>query len=144
MVRLKNPSLILKPITEEEKNAFESEFMGDEMIYVLYKKPGSATIHIGMMSSSMQKHFPATANVWGLNEAEASAYFYNGVSALEDMAMQITDRPVYRIEPTDERTVGHYEVLNGTKENGLRVWLDDILDGSYQITPETPTTERKK
>lgn len=132
-VRLKNPDIILTPITEEEKTQIESEFMGDESIYVLYKLPDSDAMHIGMMSSSMRTHFPGTANIWYLSEATSKAFFYNGCSELEEKAQGITDRPVYRVRPTDDRVVAGYDILNGTPDNGLRIFLEDVVDGQYSI-----------
>ena len=142
-VRLRNPDIILTPITDEEKKQFESDFMGDESIYVLYRLPNSEGIHIGMMSSSMRKYFPSTANVWNLDSATSLAFFYNGCSELESSASQITDRPVYIVRPSDDRMVSGYDVLNGTPENGLRIWLEDVVDGNYTLNPETPSVLRK-
>lgn len=132
-VRLKNPDIILTPITEEEKTQIESEFMGDESIYVLYKLPDSDAMHIGMMSSSMREYFPGTANIWYLSEATSKAFFYNGCSELEEKAQGITDRPVYRVRPTDDRVVAGYDILNGTPDNGLRIFLEDVVDGQYSL-----------
>lgn len=142
-VSLQNPNIILIPITDEEKKQLESKFMGDESIYVLYTLPNSEEIHIGMMSSSMRKHFPATANVWNLENATSMAFFYNGCSELENNASQITDRPVYRVRPTDDRMVSGYDVLNGTSENGLEVVLKDVVDGNYTLNVETPLVIKK-
>ena len=143
-VRLKNPDIILMPISDEDKEQYEKEFMGDESIYVLYRLPDSEEIQIGMMSSSMRKYFPSTANVWQLDNATSKAFFYNGASDLAKKAMGITDRPVYRIRPSDNRTVDDYDVLNGTPENGLRVWLEDVVDGKYTIMADTPTVGPKR
>lgn len=142
-VRLRNPDIILTPITEEEKADIEREFMGDESIYVLYKLPDSRDINIGMMSSSMRKYFSSTANVWNLDQATSMAFFYNGCSELERAAAEVKDRPVYRIRPSDDRKVAGYDVLNGTSENGLRVWLEDVVDGKYTINAEKPSVLKK-
>lgn len=142
-VRLRNPDITLTPITDEEKKQFESDFMGDESIYVLYRLPDSADIQIGMMSSSMRKYFPSTANVWGLDSATSKAFFYSGASVLAANATQITDRPVYRVRATDSRTVAGYDVLNGTADNGLRVWLEDVVDGKYALSVEKPSAIRR-
>ncbi len=132
-VRLRNPDIILTPITEEEKIQIESGFMGDESIYVLYRLPSSDAVEIGMMSSSMRKYFPATANVWYLDKATSKAFFYNGCFELEEEAEEVTDRPVYRVRSTDDRLVAGYDVLNGTPENGLNISLEDVVDGGYTI-----------
>ena len=143
-VKLKNPDIILMPISNEEKEKYENEFMGDESIYVLYRLPDSEKIQIGMMSTSMRKYFPLTANVWKLDNATSRAFFYNGTSDLERSAMEITDRPVYRIRPSDDRTVIGYDVLNGTPENELRIWLEDVVDGRYTINSDISTVRKKR
>lgn len=142
-VKLKNPEIILTPITAEEKEQLEKDFMGDESIYVLYRLPDSEEIHIGMMSSSIGKYFPVIANIWNLDNATTKAFFYNGCSELENIASQITDRPVYRVVPNDDRTVYGYSVLNATKENNLYVPLEDIVDENYTLNDEkTPILKR--
>lgn len=143
-VKLKNPDIILMPISNEEKEKYENEFMGDESIYVLYRLPDSEEIQIGMMSTSMKKYFPLTANVGQLDNATSRAFFYNGASDLERRAMEITDRPVYRIRPSDDRTVVGYDVLNGTPENELRIWLEDVVDGRYTINSDISTVRTKR
>lgn len=125
-VRLNNPSLILTPISDVEQ-----ETMDDESMYVLYKLPESEDINVGMMSSSMRKYFPATANIWYLDRATALAFFHNGGRSLEESASRITDRPVYKIYPTDNRKVGAYSIINGTEENGLDIPLEDVVNGNY-------------
>lgn len=56
---------------------------------------------------------------------------------------RITDRPVYRVRPSDDRMVSGYDALNETPENGLRIWLEDVVDGSYTLNAETPFILRK-
>lgn len=142
-VRLRNPDIILTPINEEEKKQLESDFMGDESIYVLYRLPDSEGIHIGMMSSSARKYAPSIANIWDLDKAISMAFFYNGCQELESNASQITDRPVYRISPTDDRMVLGYDVLNVTLENGLGIPLENVVDGKYTLNVETPSIIKK-
>ncbi len=142
-VRLRNPNIILTPITDSEKAECEKRFMGDESVYVLYRLPDSHDIHIGMMSSSMREHFPSLANVWNLSNAISKAYFYNGCSELEANATQITDRPVYVVEPTDDRMVSEYDILNATTENGLGIRLEDIVDGKYTLSDGKPAILKK-
>lgn len=137
LVRLKNPSIVLMPITEEEKEYLENRrFVGNEAIYVLYKLPNIDKIFIGMMAASTTTYFSATENIWNLRYAIEKAYFYNGCSELEKMASEITDRPVYKVKPTDDRLVDSYDVLNGTEENGLLVLLEDVVSGKFQIEEE--------
>jgi len=144
MIKLKNPSIILTPITEEEKEVLTKQFMGEEDIYVLYRRPMCESVQIGMLSTSMRKYFSSTANYYGVEESNEKAYFYNGGSNLKTIAKEITDRPVYEVRPDNDRTVSGYNVLNGTRINNLRIWLNDILDGSYKINPESaPVLDRK-
>jgi hypothetical protein len=91
----------------------------------------------------MRKYFPSTANVWNIDSATSMAFFYNGCSELENNASQITDRPVYRVRPSDDRMVSSYDILNGTPENGLRIRLEDVVDGNYTLNSETPSKSRK-
>ncbi len=142
-LKLKNPGIILMPITDEEREQFEKEFMGDESIYVLYRLPHSEGIHIGMMSSSMRKYFPATANVCNLDSTTSMSFFYNGSSELENSALEITDRPVFRVRPSDDRMVLDYDVLNKISENGQRIRLEDVVDGNYTLNAETPFVLKK-
>ena len=90
-VRLKNPCIILTPITDEEKEQYEEDSTGDESIYVLYRLPDSEEIQIGMMSTSMRKYFPSTANVWQLGNATSKAFFYDVASAFKKNAMEKVD-----------------------------------------------------
>lgn len=135
-VRLNNPSLILTPVSEGEKDV-----MSDESIYVLYKLPESEDINIGMMSSSVRKYSPGLANIWHLDSATSYAFFHNGGSGLEDNAHRLTDRPVYKIAPTDDRKVGGYSILNATEENGLGIALEDIVDEGFPITRDISRTK---
>ena len=130
--------IILIPISDREKEQLEkNKDIGDENIYVLYKLPDSEKIQIGMMSSLVRSYSPSLANIRYLDSATSKAYFYGGGSKLESNAMRITDRPVYRIIPSDKRTVSGYEVLNGTIDNGLAILLDFVVDGEYIVNGET-------
>lgn len=123
-VRLKNPGIVLMPITEEEKNSFES----DNSLYVLYKLKDSEDINIGMMASYMQKYYPGLANVFELDNAVTKAFFYSGGSNLKYGADEVNDRPVYIINPDDDRVVDSYEIINN-----VNVSLEDVVDGNYTI-----------
>lgn len=144
-VNLKNPDIILMPITEEEATHFGSRSYGDESIYLLYKTSDSEdVIQIGMLSSSVSKSSPDLANLWRVKDSTDIAYFYSGCIGLEQMAFDITDRPVYRITPNDDRTVSRYTILNATVENGLNVSLDDLLAGKFVIDSEETMVEKRK
>ncbi|MCI8347671.1 MAG: hypothetical protein HFJ12_06995 [Bacilli bacterium] len=137
-VRLRNPDIILIPITEDEK-----ECLDEEDLYVLYKLPDSKQIQIGMLSPSMREYFPSTTNIWNLIYATSKAYFYNGGSELEAESSQITERPVYRVGPTDDRTVNEYTILNATDENNLSICLKDVIEGNYIVEKSSPSILRK-
>ena len=100
-VKLRNLDIILTSINDEEKKQIESDFMSDESIYVLYRLANSEKINIGMIS----KYCPYMANVWNLNSATSLTFFYNGCSELENNAFQITDKPVYKIKPSNNRMI---------------------------------------
>ena len=142
-IKVKNPDIILAPITDEEKEQMESKFMGDECLYVLYKLPESEDINIGMLASSVRKYSPGVANVWKLRNATTMAFFVNGASELEEAAPRITSRPVYRINPSDDRKVSSYKLLNGNAENGLDVSLEDVVDGKYTVTRKASAPKEK-
>ena len=132
-VRLRNPGIIAMPISDEELKEYEDGTKSDEFLYVLYRLPGSGGIEIGMMSSSAINYYPGLANISRLDDATTKAYFYCGGSNLMNQAMEITDRPVYLIGPSDNRTVEEYYVINATENNGLYVPLEDVVDGKYTV-----------
>lgn len=134
-VRLKNPSLILTPVSEGEKDVMDLE-----SIYVLYRLPESDDINIGMMSPITRKYSPSLANVWHLDSATSYAFFYNGGASLEENASRFTDRPVYKVAPSDDRKVAGYSVLNATEENGLEISLEDVVDGDGPLTKRNTLT----
>ena len=103
-VRLRNPGIIAMPISDEELKEYEDGTKSDEFLYVLYRLPGSGGIEIGMMSSSAINYYPGLANISRLDDATTKAYFYCGGSNLMNQAMEITDRPVYLIGPSANRT----------------------------------------
>ncbi len=121
-VRLKNPSIILKPLTNDEVEEHNNGFSD---LYVLYRNKEGG-IEIGI--PSMQRYFPATANMYGVDEAIEKAFFYCGSSKLKEQAPTITDRPVYEVYPTDNRQVAEFNILNS-----VEVDLAYVLDGSYTI-----------
>ncbi len=84
------------------------------------------------------------ANVWQLDCATSKAYFYSGTSELREKAMEITDRPVYQIRPSDYRTVVGYDVLNGTVENGLKISLEDVVDGKNNLNVVKANVKQKR
>lgn len=121
-VRLKNPTIILMPLREDE---IEKHSSGFSDLYLLYKNE-RGEIEIGI--PSMINYFPETANMYGSGMATEKAYFYCGASRLKSEAQEITDRPVYAVYPSDDRKVEHYEILNS-----VDVDLNSILNGTYIV-----------
>lgn len=123
-VRLKNPKIIITPVTQEE---IDNGFTWGTL-YVLYKNQ-SGEIEIGI--PEMINHFPTTANMSGLENATEKAFFCNGGSKLVELSSKINDRPIYSICPTDDRKVEEYEVINGVDVN-----LGDVLNGTFKVSSQ--------
>lgn len=121
-VGLKNPALVVMPISEDEVNK-EKDFSS---IYVLYKNKNDE-IEIGI--PDMMKYNAFLGNMYGWDNAGEKAFFLNGASLLQKMAPDIEDRPVYYIEPTDDRKVASYKIINS-----VNVKLTDILNGTFTIS----------
>ncbi len=123
-VRLKNPTLIITPVSQEE---LEKGF-GWGSTYVLYKN-SQGEVEIGI--PDMMEYSPATANMFGFGEATEKAFFYNGGSSLVESATSINDRPIYAIQPSDDRKVARYDIINN-----VDVKLSDVLDGSFKVVSD--------
>ena len=128
----KGPIITLLPITKLERIRFKDE-TASENVYVLYKLDESDQIQIGMVSEIMRRYFPIESNMDNLDKAIAKQYFVNGGKNLLSIASSITDRPVYIITPTIERTVKTYSIVNATIDNGLDVSLNDKILGNYKV-----------
>lgn len=124
--------MILTPITHEEKRKLEDMNMQDNII-VLYRTMDSSEIEVGMLSRPIREYFPDLANIWKLSDAIDIAFFYGGNKEIGQNASKISDRPVYKITTTKKRTVAEYEVINGDIKNNLNIWLEDIIDGTYNL-----------
>ena len=121
-----NNEMIITPITEEEKRQLIDLKMQDN-IMVLYRTEKSNDIQIGMLAKAIKDFFPQLTNLDKIQYASDLAYFF-GVNG-SDRNIDISDRPVYSIKPTAERTVGEYQLLNPSIDNN--VWLEDVLEGNY-------------
>lgn len=118
-------SIILVPITEDEKEHIESIF-GDfatQYIYVLFRTPSKGGIQIKKLNSYNKMKF---------HDHESRAYFYNENSNNKNFDGW-KGVPVYEIFKDVDDTVMEYNILNSTANNNLNVWLDDILNGAFQI-----------
>ena len=123
-IRLKNPTLIIAPVSQEEVEEAD-KVLGWGSLYVLYKNK-NGEVEIGI--PDMIEHFPATANMFGFGEATEKAFFYNGGSSLIESAPTINDRPIYSIQPSDDRKVATYDIINN-----VDVKLSDVLNGSFKV-----------
>lgn len=123
-VRLKNPTLIIAPVSQEEVN----KGFGWGSLYVLYKNK-NGEVEIGI--PDMVEYFPSTANMFGFGEATEKAFFYNGGSSLIESAPTINDRPIYSIQPSDDRKVAAYDIINN-----VDVKLSDILNGNFKVVTD--------
>lgn len=123
-VRLKNPTLIITPVSEEELE----EGFGWASTYVLYKN-SQGEVEIGI--PDMMEYSPSTANMYGFGEATEKAFFYNGGSRLVESASTINDRPIYAIQPSDDRKVAGYDIINN-----VDVKLSDVLNGSFKVVSD--------
>ena len=125
--------MIITPITTNERQELINMNMQDDIV-VLYRTNKSNDIQIGMLAESIRKYFPKLANLDKINEAYDLAYFVgNGKS----VNINIYDRPVYLIKPTDNRTVGEYQLLNVDIDKSHNIWLEDILEGDYKPQEES-------
>lgn len=120
-VRLKNPTLIITPVSQEElKKGFSWA-----STYVLYKN-SQGEVEIGI--PDMMEYSPSTANMYGFGEATEKAFFYNGGPSLVESATSISDRPIYSIQISDDRKVAGYDIINN-----VDVKLSDVLNGSFKV-----------
>lgn len=123
-VKLKNPTLIITPVSQEElENGF-----GWGSTYVLYKN-SHGEIEIGI--PDMMEYSPTTANMYGFGEATEKAFFYNGGSSLVESAASINDRPIYAIQSSDDRKVAGYDIINN-----IDVKLSDVLNGNFKVVSD--------
>lgn len=100
-------SLILAPANEDDIRMFENSYYA---LYALYKNNKSDKIQVGI--PGMENH-TSLHNMDNFESANEKAYFINlGYSGIE-LADIITERPVYVIEVTDDRTVKEYTIING-------------------------------
>lgn len=123
-VGLKNPTLIIAPVSQEEAN----KGFGWGSLYVLYKKK-NGEVEIGKPDTV--EYFPATANMFGLGEATEKAFFYNGGSSLIESSPTINDRPIYSIQPSDDRKVANYDIINN-----VDIKLSDVLNGNFKVVTD--------
>ena len=120
-VGLKNPILIITPVSQEEIN----EGFRYGKLYVLYKDKNDK-IEIGILD--MVKFFPKTANMFGFDEAKEKAFFCNADSKLLEVASTINDRPIYSIQPSDDRKVETCNIINN-----VDIELSDVLNGNFKV-----------
>lgn len=134
-VRLRNPSIVLMPVTEEEAEEINQDAFLKSKLYVLYELEGFPDIEIGMLADYAVKYCPSLANVSRIDEATSFCYFFSGGTSLEEKAELVQDRPVYLVYPSDDRKVAHFESING-KEIDLNV----IVNGPFIVGDGSKTT----
>ena len=108
-LKIRNVSLLLNDIPE----------------WHLYKNENGG-IEIGI--PDIIEYFSTIANMSGFDEATEKVLFYNGGSNLAKFAPYINDRPVYSIQPSDNRKVEIYDIINNSD-----VELLDVLDGNFKV-----------
>ena len=87
-------------------------------LYALYTSDRG--IEIGILDPELVEDLPTIANIGGLEDTDDIALFVD--------ATDVTDRPVYKIYPAINRTVGTYDILNG-----FVVSLDKVVTGEYKV-----------
>lgn len=107
-------TLIITSISPEEV----SKGLEWGLLYVLYKNE-NGEIEIGI--PDMIEYFSTISNMSGFDEAPAS-------SNLAKFAPYINDRPVYSIQPSDNRKVEIYDIINNSD-----VELLDVLSGNFKV-----------
>lgn len=126
---IKSLNVILVPITDEEKKDIEDHLSFPDELYEIYKIPGTNKYY--MMPEDLKKQAPSSWAAKTEALATEKAYFYNGSSHINYDAVEITDRPVYMVAPTEESYVGGYQLLNL-----FNTPLASIIDGSFEIIPD--------
>ena len=113
MKKLEKTYLIM-PIDESEDYAVSD-------MYALYTSDRG--IEIGILDPELILDLPLLANISGMKDADDIALFVDAKDGVDD-------RPVYKIYPELNRTVGVYEVVTGDY-----VPLIDVVKGKYKVKP---------
>lgn len=122
-----NYILKLIPINKEEKEIIEQE-EGTKSIYTLYRSNYKGGIQIG------------NSDVYDKKE-DLKGYFYNLNDSLLEEIFDKVNRPIYRVSQGTNNTIENYAIINETEENNFKyVWIDSILDGSFEIKKEESKT----
>lgn len=125
---IKSLNVVLVPLTESEKEELEEHPINPEEIYEIFRILGTDNYY--MMSLEAKRVNKESIPVAFSEVATEKAYFYNGTSHISYDAVDISDRPVYMVAPTDDSLVGGYQILNG-----YSVPLSEIIDHSFVIKP---------
>ena len=104
-----------------------------ENMYVLYMSDGSKDIDVAILDPKLSKDMPTVANIDGLEDASHAKVFVK--------ATFVTDRPIYKILISTNRTVAKYEIIND-----YDVELKDIIKGKdkEETSEEIEPTSVKK
>lgn len=128
----KKSLLILIPITKEEQYKIV-DTLGDDNLYMLYRRKNSSEIDIGMLSSTMREYYPEIANARHLDEVFLCRYFYGGGEEILDKASELRDRPVYIVLVTPDRKIEKLDILNEFYIEGLSGVKDKVGKMSEKI-----------
>lgn len=125
---IKSLNVVLVPITEEEKEDLEEHPSHASMIYEIYKIPGSESYQI--ISLKDKTAYPTKITTTLSQMATEKCFFFDGTSLIPYDSVEITDRPVYMVAPTDDNLVGGYQILNG-----IFVPLKQVIEHTYTFEP---------
>ena len=101
-------------------NEMEEDYKVKDM-YALYTSDDSEKISIAILDPELVD-MPAVANIGGLEDATDVALFVDAIA--------VTDRPIYKIKVSTNRTVAKYDILND-----YDIELRDIVTGKNKVEP---------
>lgn len=107
-------------------NEMEEDYKVKDM-YALYTSDDSEEINIAILDPELMVDMPAVANIGGLEDATDVALFVDAIA--------VTDRPIYKIKVSTNRTVAKYDILND-----YDIELRDIVTGKNK--EETSQTKK--
>ncbi len=127
MTKVDTKNYYIMPIDEMEEDYNVKD------MYVLYMSDGSEDIDVAILDPELSNDMPAVANIDGLEKSSYAKVFVD--------ATFVTDRPIYKILISTNRTVAKYEIIND-----YDVELKDIIKGKdkEETSEEIEPTSIKK
>ena len=127
MTKVDTKNYYIMPIDEMEEDYNVKD------MYVLYMSDGSEDIDVAILDPELSNDMPAVANIGGLEKSSYAKVFVD--------ATFVTDRPIYKILISTNRTVAKYEIIND-----YDVELKDIIKGKdkEETSEEIEPTSVKK